>query len=725
MKIYQFLTLAGAFLLWLPHSALAQTQTQPADTTKAYQLGEIIVTANRIEETPISVGRNVTVISQNEIQNAMPYSVGDLLANQQSIHLVGNGQTPGSIQSAFLRNTNSDNSLVLIDGMRISDPSSTENTANLAEISLANVQRIEIVRGAHSTLYGSSAIGGVINIITKDKSSPGLNGRFETRHGLFSRDIYSTTNRGFLNYTLPNGFYMNASALWKDTGGMDATQDTLSNPHVFRTADNDGFDKLDLAAKAGFKDEAWDAFISYRRADQTVELDQGAFEDDDNAFSEFQRDLLNYRAVRKLSDRLELTLSGGYSDLQRDFVNDSSVVDASGNFDGTIAETHAVASMLENELTGQYHTENFTGTAGIGATRQTMNVETYTLVRSFNFESSSDLDSLNLKENITYGFLHTELKGGLINKSLDLFSLGLGGRLLSHNQFGTQITYEINPKYQIFPGALVYGAMTTGFNAPSLYQLNTPEQAFGAYTDRGNEELDPETSVSYELGWKQQVGERLRFNIALFKTEVQNIIEYVYLWDSDTPLSELSSQDYLGDTYLNASQQHIKGIEAGLDAQLTADLSFHGNISLTDSKISFAEEDIDEEQTGGNYVQIYESGAFVSNGEELDNLTRRPDFSGTFRLNYRPVERLAMEVSTRFVGSRNDVAYSSALGPYGALNFNEVSSYNVTDFGVRYDVSDWLGLHFKVENIFDEDYVEINGYRTKGRGFFLKGAFSF
>ncbi len=727
MHFIKYLTAAFVVftaLLYLPQTVLSQNQTPSADSTANYRMDEIIITANRFEESPFSVGRNVTVIGQQEIERSAYSSVGELLASRQSVHMVGIGQTPGSLQTAYIRNANSDNSVVLIDGMRISDPSATDNSLNLAELSLANVQRVEIVRGAHSTLYGSSAIGGVINIITKNKTEPGFSGNVETNHGIYSDDTYATTNSAFLNYTGTGGFYGNAAAYWRDTRGMDATIDTVSDA-AFHTTDRDGFEKLDLNGKVGYKTDRWDAFASYRRVDQTNEADQGAFADDDNAFADFQRDLLNYQVRYQLSKVVELTFKGGYSDLDRDFVNDSSRVDAAENFDGAVNETHAVASLLENEVTGQYQNEHFTATAGIGNTRQTMNIETFTFNRAFDFESSTDLDSLNLEENISHVFLHTELGGGLITEAIDNITLGLGARLLDHNRFGMHATYEVNPKVQLSPGALVYGAITTGFNAPSLYQLNTPEQGAGAFTARGNAELRPETSVSYELGWKQRIGSRLQFNAALFKTEVKDVIEYVYLWNSDTPVGELSFQEYLGDTYLNASRQDVRGLEIGLDAQLTRRLSFHGDAGFTDSELSFSPENIDTEQIGGNHVQVFESGEFVSNAAELDGLTRRPAFSGNFRIKYRPSDMFSFTVSSRFVGSRDDIAYSPALGPLGALQFNEVDAYNLTDLGARYEVSQNLAFNIKIENIFDENYREINGYQTKGRGFFVQGQLSF
>jgi len=707
--------------LYLSHTASAQI----TDTSKVYELEEVIISASRFAEDPATVGRNVTVITSEEIKNSIHSSVGDLLAGQQSVHVVGNGQSPGSIQSGFIRNSNSDNIVVMIDGVRISDPSSVDNSLNLTELSLANVQRIEIVRGSHSTLYGASAIGGVINIITEDKAQRGFTGNIQTKQGILDGDTYSTSNSASASYTWQSGIYANGAVTWQDTRGIDATIDTAGNSNTFNTADRDGFEKIDLSGKIGWENNRWDTFLAYRRADHTTELDDGSFDDDDNAFIDFQRDLFNYKTAYQLNDQMELKYTGAYSDLQRDFENDSSVVDEAGNFDGSFSKTHSDATLMENELTAQFQTGNLSGTIGLGNSRQTMSTETFTFLRPSGFESRTDLDSLDLKERINYAFVHTRLGGGLISESLNKFSLGLGGRVLDHDEFGTNATFEINPEFQITSGALVYGAVTTGFNAPSLFQLNSPARGFGAFTNRGNKELNPETSTSYELGWKQQVGNRINFNVSLFKTRVEDVIEFVFLWNGDTPVDQLTFADFLGDTYLNASEQNIKGIETTLEAQLTNKISLSSQISVTDSELTFSPDEINNNQTGGNHVQIFESGTFVTADKEIDGLTRRPGFSGNFQLNYHPLNNLSLTLTSRFVGERDDITFSSSLGPFGALGFNEVDSYNLTDLTARYRFNERLNVVLKGENLFDKDYIEINGFNTRGRGFFVKGSFSF
>lgn len=709
--------------LCIPVQTTAQIDSTDIDTAKVYTLQEVIISASRIEEDPSMVGRNVTVISRKDIEKSLAFNVSDLLAEQEGIHMIGNNQTPGSLQQGFIRNSNSRHSVIMVDGVRISDPSTVNNSADLSELSLAGVERIEIVRGSHSTLYGSSAIGGVINIITKKKGEEGFNLDFNTDQSLFNRRTWSTGNNMMLNYTSPAGYYAGAGFSHRYSNGMDATVDTVTVANTFNPQDRDDFRKIDLIGKVGYKTDDTDLYLSYRNEDQGSEVDRGAYNDDDNARVDFNRDLLSYGASYAFSDQLKMGYEGAYSDLARNFVNDSSVVNTAGNYDGTYVETNASGTLWENSLTTTLKTNHLKSIFGFESSTQTMDSRNYVFSRSsFGvFEQVTDLDSLDLRETIYSAFIHAEIGGEIIGSTLEPFSLVLGSRYSHHNKFGGHITYEVNPKLRLSNSSLVYAAHSTGYNAPSLYQLNTPEQGFGAYTNRGNPNLEAEKSVSYELGWKQDIGGLLKLELSLFRTEVSDVIEYVYLWNGNTAINELAGTDYLGDTYLNVSRQEINGLELGFDFRASSNLEFNGNVSLTDATLFFTPDDINRTYTGGNHVQIFESGEFVNEQKEIEGLTRRPQVSAMLKAEYRPVSTLRFMASSQFVGSRDDVFYSAGLGPFGAQDRSSVAGYNITDVSMGYMVTHNVTLAAKVTNVFDSAYVEINGFRTRGRGIMVSG----
>ena len=711
-------------VLILPgHGHAQDSQQQSAiDTSRVYQLDEVIVSASRYAENPSTVGRNVSVITRQQIEQSVFTSVGDILADQQSLHIIGNNQTPGSLTQGFLRNSNSNHFIVMVDGVRISDPSTVNNGIDLAELSLLGVERIEIVRGSHSTLYGSSAIGGVINIITRGKGDQRLNADISTQHGTFGSGSYTTTNEALLNLTLDQGFYADLGVSQQYTDGLDATVDTVSSTGAFNPQDEDDFRKLDLLGKLGYRTSGVDAYLSYRNADQTSYLDQGAFNDDDNARSDFNRGLLGYGASAQAGSGVEIRFQGAYSDLSRDFVNDSSVVNRQGDYDGTYVETNAEGTLWENDLTATVAAGQTRFIAGLEASVQTMNFRNYIYSRSsFGvFEQTTDLESLDLREEIYSGFAHADIGGRILSPALRDFSLVLGARVLDHNAFGTHLTYEVNPKFRLSDRTLIYGAVTSGFNAPSLYRLNTPEQGASEQYSLGNAGLQPEESVSYEVGWKQDLGALGRFNLSLFRTEVDNVIEYVYLWEGGTDIQNLSFLDYLGDTFVNLSEQDINGLEAGVNLQPLPNLSVGASLTLTRSTLRFSPDDLNASYIQGNHVQVFESGEFVNAEKEIDGLTRRPGASATLNINYEPTSRLSLRLNSHFVSSRDDIYYSSALGPFGALDRSEVDGYNLTDLSARYELLPDLAVTGKVGNLFDTDYTEIRGFTTRGRSLLVK-----
>ena len=137
------------------------------DSSRIKQLNEVVVIATRTEKKVLDAPKSVTVITAKDFQQLPYQNVADLLGRYEGIFSTGNSQNPGSLQYLFLRGADARQTLIMVDGVKLSDAATPDNTIDLSELSLANIERIEIVRGSQGTLYGSSAIGGTINIITK------------------------------------------------------------------------------------------------------------------------------------------------------------------------------------------------------------------------------------------------------------------------------------------------------------------------------------------------------------------------------------------------------------------------------------------------------------------------------------------------------------------------------------------------------------------------------
>ena len=714
---------AAVCLLVVPVCAQRTPAVVVNDSIKTYSLPEIVVTATRTERDPISVGRSISVVSRASLNSSLLFNAAEALSQLEGLYIVGTGQNFGTNQNVFMRGAASNQTATMIDGVRITDPSGVDNAIDFSELSLAGLDRIEIVRGAHSTLYGSSAMGGVVNLLTRKNGLPGLHADADLRAGTFGGGASLFNQHLSLNYTDRSGFYLNGEVLNARVHGLDATVDTVTSPAAFNNRDRDGLEALDLLGKLGYKNDKLDLFIAFKRHNETKDIDQAAYVDDDNYTIDFTRNLLTYGASYRFSEQWKLKFLGGYSDMRRLSVDDSSVVDNAGNTDQTYVDQEWKGTMATNELQANVMFAGIEAVLGAGLYKETMGSKSYYYSNSIfgPFEFSTNLDTLGLNSSTKNLFAHFDLNGYLIDPSLEHFSLALGARLNDHSAFGRYATYEINPSYRL-PDGVAYVSYSTGFNAPSLYQLFSPDRDFTSGITRGNSGLQPEESSSFEIGFKHLFGNGARFTFSYFRTVVEHSIEYAYLWDSNVPVEDLGSDflrnDYRGDTYLNIGQQTTNGFELAVHAPLAHNVTVYGNLSLVSGRLVYTPSEIDRTHTQGNHVQLFNNGAFLSKEIQSTELVRRPNTLNVGVL-YSPLAQWSVRLDVRHAGARHDVYYDSQRGPFGALGSVPVAEYTLVDLSQRYAFTQKLLLSARVENLFNTSYREINGFRTRGRGLYV------
>ncbi|MFZ6008987.1 MAG: TonB-dependent receptor plug domain-containing protein [Bacteroidota bacterium] len=692
-------------------SVVAYTQ----DSLRTTTLHEVVISATRAEQSVLETPRSVTVINRDAIEKSVYNSVGELLGARNGMYIVGASQTPGTNQSLFMRGANSNQVVVMIDGVRITDPSAPNAAIDLSELSLTNVERIEVIRGSHSTIYGGAAIGGVVNIITRKNSSAGFHGNAGAQAGAFGNDAFSFTENIDLNYSLENGVYANGSFLQQNVNGLDASIKKEGLP--FTTADKDEFRKSDGFIKAGFSNAEWDAFVSYKKVDQRAAIDKGANSDDENNYLDFDRDLVDYKLGYQFNANWGASVIGSWSKSLRVNENDSSLVDANGNYDKSYFIGKYHGRLQTHELQANYQNEKFKAVAGLGLYAEKMNFNTRYVYNDPNlgFEFKTNYDTLDTSAKTGYLF-------GQLNYSLDKLNLSAGTRLSHHQLAGNCWTFEFNPSYQTAM-ALFYGSLSTGFNAPSLYQLYDPSKGFGAVTARGNKNLEPEKSVSLEVGVKKEFSSGHYFTVSAYQTTVKNSIEYIYLWNGSKSIDQLGFGDSRGDTYMNIAKQVVQGVELDGHVSIGNNVFVNANISWLTGEVTVNANDISAEQTGGNHVQLYNFGTFLTGEFSDDDLTRRPSITTFVQAGFNPIDALTITAAYRHVGSRFDVGYDYTLGPYGALKQFEVDAYDLVDLGVNWQATKMFSIAFKLENVLDENYSEIAGFQTRGRSAYLKLGF--
>jgi vitamin B12 transporter len=220
MKKVLLIVAAASFSSPLP----AQTPAagEPADSTHFRELAEVTVTTSRKEEKILDAGKSITVFTGADFQHLPYQNVADLLGRAAGVYTTGTFQNPGALQYLYLRGADARQTLVMVDGVKLSDASTPDNGLDLSEISLNNVERIEIVRGAQGTLYGASATGGVINIITQKNRKNGISGHAGETAGTFGQGTSALNSTAGLSYSSRGVFYIRGDLFNSTNRGLNA-----------------------------------------------------------------------------------------------------------------------------------------------------------------------------------------------------------------------------------------------------------------------------------------------------------------------------------------------------------------------------------------------------------------------------------------------------------------------------------------------------------------------
>lgn len=703
------------FMLAIGGRIAAQT-----DSLQSFELRDIVISASRSEQDPFKVGRSITVLTRDELERQHPRSFGELLARQTGTFTVGAGQIPGGLQSIAMRGVANHQTAVFVDGFRLIDPSSVDNALDLTELTLNGVERVEIVRGAHGTLYGSPAVGGMIHVITSGGRQPGFQGHVTSNNGIFGRGTHDLNQTLNLRYGFANGFFFDGNVYHQSVRGLNATIDTVRTPGAFKNIDRDNLSRLHAALGAGFSNNDWDVRLRYSHAGYDADIDDGAFVNDPNYTVEVTRRLSQLSIRKSLSERMSFTLSSGYSTFKREAVDDSSVINGSGETDHTFYQGTFEGELAQAEAQMNWKARAISIVGGAGLTIETMTSRVQTVISSFNYSNISDLDTLDINSKLGHAFIHGDINGAVISDQFLQWNLGLGARWNQHDRYGTNWTFELNPSYQASDHTIFYTALTNGFNSPSLYRLYAPDSYYTSGITRGNKNLKPEKSLTLEAGIKQRY-ERIEASAALYRSRVSDVVDFVYLWDSqigvDTLGNDLFRDDYRGDTYLNIGTQTVNGFELEMVLRPNEAVRMGGNAAFAWGELEYDESKIDAEKTQGHHVQVLSNGVFLKGKASTQRLIRRPHtVNGDMTIKVMPTTHVGG--AFRFVGRRYDVFYNPALGPFGALDSKSLPPYVLVDLHATHQVNDHLTVSAQLNNIFNNTQQEIRGYRSVGRALY-------
>jgi vitamin B12 transporter len=409
------------------------------------------------------------VITREQIEKSSGKDLAQVLNEQTGLTVSGSFSNPGKDKSIFLRGASSNYTLILLDGIPLNDPSGTGGTFDIRLIPVEQIERIEILKGSQSTLYGSNAIAGVINIISKKPESPQLTGQ-----GLLSYGSYNTFKANADLNRKSKWLEYNLNYEYFDTKGISEAKDTTGIANF----DKDGFTRQSFQANMGVNVGTHIKVSPFYRFSQfNGQFDADAFTD---GKQQYKARLVNTGLIGTFGyDKGIVTINYGYDFTDLSYTGYS----LGGKFN------HAEAYVNHNI---NDHLKLLAG----------LNYQTFQLPKP---DTTNSIFS-------PYGSL-------IYHQSE--FTMELGGRYNKHNRYGDNFTYSINPSYLLKGRLKMFVDISSGYRAPAINELFGP---FGA-----NPELKPETSNTIEgglQGWT--MNKKISALATYYQREIEDVIVYEY-----------------------------------------------------------------------------------------------------------------------------------------------------------------------------------------------------
>lgn len=518
MKKYLFGLCATALVCTEISAQRGQT-----DSTRLQKLDEVVVSDSRFALKRENSGKTVIKIDALEMERNQGKSVAEIINTKSGLEIAGSRGREGTVFGAFARGGRGRQVLVLIDGVRVNDPSSFSSGYDMRLLSTADVESIEIIKGASSTLYGSNAATAVISITTKMASKKKIAGDFQS-------SVATNQTADDQNY--------NASS-FANSAQVSGTLDRFTYFAGFSNNYSDGLSAVVTT---------------------------------DNEQDDFSRFATNLRLGYRFSTDFKLGFTGNQTKLRTEFD------EASGFFDtdyeyfsiqeriGLNAElTYKNGSLQLNSAYSGYIGENF---SNFPSTFQGKNyvidiynkynyMDKWYTVLGLNYIQ----DQAELAVNEEFTIIDPYVN--VVYVSDFGLNVNAGVRLNNHSEYGNNLVYSINPSYSMktASGYLKFmGSYATSYITPNLIQL------FGEFG--ANPDLEPEEDRTIEAGAEYAASEKLRFSALYFNRKEENFITF------DQAFKSVNAEDTID----------AQGAELELDWIPTDALRFNANYTFTERK---------------------------------------------------------------------------------------------------------------------------------------------
>lgn len=522
--------------------ALAQETDGAADSLPLVRVPEIVVTATRSPVPRVEIGSAISVVSRDEIERRQ-YRVATEALRQLPGVAVARAGGPGGQTSVFLRGAASEHTLVLVDGVEMNDPSAPAGAYDFANLSLHDVERIEVLRGPQSTLYGSAAMGGVVQLFTR-RGDPEERASLRVEAGTFGTWRSTAAASGGAG-----------SVRWAGSATRLETEGISANPAETGAAEDDHDRVTGFSGRLDWSpDPALALAFTLRGHDTETGLDQGGPAGDDPNFR-IRTDELTVRARARWrsAERWEQDLTVALARHDRE---------SSDEVDSARPQTRSRGSFEGErwEVEWLHELETPLGRLSGGLEHERASAESR--FRSEGPFGPFESEFPEEEASITGAFL--QHRGEL----RDRLHWSVGARVDDHERYGSAATWRAAPTLR-FPrsGTRIRASYGTGFKAPSLFQLFDP--------GFGNPDLEPEESAGWDVGVEQSLaGERVSLSAAWFGTDYEELVRFSF-----------------PDGFANLGAARVRGLEASVSTLPRDDVRISADYTWTDAEIATGRDD--------------------------------------------------------------------------------------------------------------------------------------
>ena len=717
-SIKKFLLLSAVFT-----ATVVQAQAQEADTLSGKKLDEVVVTATRSAVARSKTPRSVTVITSKDIALTPGQEFTDILKKNAALNIV---QYPGLLAGVGIRGFRpqtgglNQRTLLLVDGR-------PAGTANLATINPANIERIEVLKGPASALYGSQAMGGVVNVITKKTTG-------DIRSNLFAEyGSYQTFKAGGI-----------AGGNITDKLDFDVSFITFDRNKNMKLGEGNFFRNL-LNAESATK--------FYR--DSTRQTDDKRSDGLRREFTRLGYNTASLRLGYQLSTNWRMDMKGerfvaknveSPSDIffgnrqpsTKDIDRNNGEMSVSGNISnhqlslrGYVAQENNFNNTL---LSGRVRIApylSFKSSARWGGIqlKDVYKIKNHSLIfgidhnnastrsRAFNNDTTERAPfSPNYSIVSTAGYIQ-----GQFSFLEDKLIINPGARydIITYNVKQTPLlkTYapgkETNPfftpslaaQYQFLNMLTLHGTIGRAFVTPDAFNIAGYSEIISnnkALVTRGNPNLKNENSTSWDMGLRiNKKGSPFSADITYFNTDVKDRITTQRTTPATPETTESGYVISSRTTYINANRANISGLEAEAAYDFGSLVNNNCSISLyANATKTFKAEEV----------------TIAANGiETTRDIYNVADFTGNFGVDYTSVKHLSFRLNGRYVGKRKDTDFNDSQFPE-----IQYPKFMVLDFGTSYKFAQKHTISLLVNNITDENYYEKRGFNLQGRNLSIR-----